>query len=469
MPRGAQLAGRAWVALLHWPDQQGGHAVGRHAASGGTKSGDMRSDHTQSDQTQSDGARSAGTESGGVLDLTFTGQTPDVAPPTPDAARAALAEMAGRAGLRRIHMLAWRDLYDPEAGGSEVHASTVAKLWAEAGIEVTMRSSYAQGHPPEGKRDGYHVIRKAGRYMVFPRAALSELRNKYGPRDGLVEIWNGMPFLSPLWARGPRMVFLHHLHGEMWKMTLPPNLARMGEILEYRVAPPLYRRTPIVTLSQSSREVLIQEGFSPDKVSVVSPGVDPRFSPGGERSPTPLAVAVGRLVPVKRYDLLIKTFDELRRRHPTLELVITSEGYEKPALEELVDELDARSWVHFAGHVDDEALIDLYRRAWVLVSASAREGWGMTITEAAACGTPAVVTRIAGHIDAVDDEHSGLLADDPRQLVEHLDAVIGDDDFRQRLSKGALAHAARFTWAATAHGTLKVLAADAMRRRSRQG
>jgi len=48
-------------------------------------------------------------------------------------------------------------------------------------------------------------------------------------------------------------------------------------------------------------------------------------------------------------------------------------------------------------------------------------------------------------------------------------ATLGDDVFRQRLSKGALAHAARFTWAATAHGTLEVLAADAMRRRSRRG
>jgi len=424
----------------------------------------MEPDHTQPGATQS-----SDTPSDAGAGLTYTGGGAEAAPATADASRAALAEMAGRAGLRRIHMLAWRDLYDPEAGGSEVHASTVAKLWAEAGIEVTMRSSYAQGHPPEGNRDGYHVIRKAGRYMVFPRAALSELRNKYGARDGLVEIWNGMPFLSPLWAIGPRMVFLHHLHGEMWKMTLPPNLARMGEILEYRVAPPLYRRTRIVTLSQSSQEELIREGFRPDMVTVVPPGIDPRFSPGGERSSTPLVVAVGRLVPVKRYDLLIKTVGEVRRRHPDLELVIVGEGYEKPALDELVASMDASSWVRFAGHVHEDALIELYRRAWVLVSASAREGWGMTITEAAACGTPAVVTRIAGHSDAVDDEHTGLLADDPRQLVEHIDALIGDDVFRQRLSKGALAHAARFTWAATAHGTLEVLAADAMRRRSRQG
>ncbi|TML91974.1 MAG: glycosyltransferase family 4 protein [Actinobacteria bacterium] len=429
----------------------------------------MEPDHTQSDSAQSGETQLEGTQSGDTADLTFSGVGPDTAPASADASRAALAEMAARAGLRRVHMLAWRDLYDPEAGGSEVHASTVAKLWAEAGIEVTMRSSYAQGHPPVGTRDGYHVIRKAGRYMVFPRAAVSELRNKYGPRDGLVEIWNGMPFLSPLWAIGPRIVFLHHLHGEMWKMTLPPNLARMGEILEYRVAPPLYRRTRIVTLSYSSRDELVHEGFRPDLVSVVPPGIDPRFSPGGERSATPLVVAVGRLVPVKRYDLLIKAVGEVRDRHPALELVIVGEGYEKPALDELVASMDAKSWVRFAGHVDDDALIDLYRRAWLLVSASAREGWGMTITEAAACGTPAAVTRIAGHLDAVDDEHTGLLADDPRQLVEHIDALIGDDVFRQRLSKGALAHAARFTWAATAHGTLEVLAADAMRRRSRRG
>jgi glycosyltransferase involved in cell wall biosynthesis len=432
----------------------------------------MRSDRTQSDRTQADhtqsgDTQSGDTQSGDIADLTLTGGGPEAPPATADTSRAALAEMAEGAGLRRIHMLAWRDLYDPEAGGSEVHASTVAKHWADAGIEVTMRSSYAQGHPPVGKRDGYQVIRKAGRYMVFPRAALSELRNKYGPRDGLVEIWNGMPFLSPLWAIGPRIVFLHHLHGEMWKMTLPPNLARMGEVLEYRVAPPLYRRTRIVTLSHSSREELVQEGFRPDMVSVVPPGIDPRFSPGGERAATPLVVAVGRLVPVKRYDLLIRTVEEVRRRHPTLELVIVGEGYEKPALDELVESMGAASWVRFAGHVGEEALIDLYRRAWVLVSASAREGWGMTITEAAACGTPAVVTRIAGHLDAVDDEHSGLLADHPRQLIEHIDALIGDDVFRQRLSTGAVAHAARFTWAATARGTLEVLAADALRRRRR--
>ena len=141
---------------------------------------------------------------------------------------AKLGDLAAESGLHRVSILAWRDLDDPEAGGSEVHASTVARLWAEAGLEVTMRTSFASGQPQMSWRDGYRVIRKAGRYMVFPRAAFSEMMGWHGGRDGLVEIWNGMPFMSPLWARTPHVTWLHHVHADMWDMTLPPRLATVG-------------------------------------------------------------------------------------------------------------------------------------------------------------------------------------------------------------------------------------------------
>src|SRR5690606_5070882 len=131
---------------------------------------------------------------------------------------ATTADHALSLGIRRVHVLAWRDIEDVEAGGSEIHAANVARLWAEAGLDVTMRASHAQGQPPTVDRDGYHVIRRAGRYLVFPRAIGSELAGRHGERDALVEIWNGMPFFSPLWATGPRAVWLHHVHAEMWRM-----------------------------------------------------------------------------------------------------------------------------------------------------------------------------------------------------------------------------------------------------------
>jgi len=367
-----------------------------------------------------------------------------------------------------VHLLAWRDLDDVEAGGSEVHAAEIARLWAEAGVEVTMRTSYAQGHPPEEVRDGYRVIRRAGRYLVFPRAALAEASGRHGPRDGLVEIWNGMPFLSPLWDRGPRVVWLHHVHGEMWRMVLPPNLARLGDLIESRLAPPLYRRTRVITLSQSSkREMVAKLGFRDDRVDVVPPGIDPKFQPGGERSPEPLVVAVGRLVPVKHFDVMIRTVARVRESQPDARLTIVGEGFERPNLDALVRELDAEDWVTFAGRVGDDELIDLYRRAWVVASASSHEGWGMTITEAAACGTPAVATRISGHEDAVEEGVGGLLADDERQLAEKLGAVLGDADLRARLSEGARRRATTLTWENTAYETLRTLADEARRHRPR--
>ena len=145
--------------------------------------------------------------------------------------------------------------------------------------------------------------------------------------------------------------------------------------------------------------------------------------------------------------------------------MIVGEGYRRAELEQQIHEAGAERWISLPGHVTDNQLLDLYRRSWLLASASAREGWGMTLTEAAACGTPAVVTRIAGHVDAVAEGSSGLLADGRDDLRDGMDRVLSDPDLRDRLAAGALVHADRFTWAATARGTLEVLAAEAMLRR----
>ncbi|HEV2370086.1 MAG TPA: glycosyltransferase family 4 protein, partial [Acidimicrobiales bacterium] len=351
-------------------------------------------------------------------------------------ARAKLGDIAAEAGLERILIVAWRDLDDPEAGGSELHAARVASLWAEAGIDVTMRTSAVPGRPEVVSRDGYRVVRRLGRYSVFPGVAAAEAARTArqvlrgpgrsagpGPGCGLVEVWNGMPFFSPLWHRGPRSVWLHHVHGQMWRMVLsPPALGRMGEALERRVAPPLYRRTPVVTLSESARTEIVDLLRLPAaNVSVVPPGVEARFTPGGSPAPHPLVLAVGRLVPVKHFDVLIDAAARLRASHAGLEVVIAGEGYERPALEARIRALGAGEWIRLPGRVGDDELVDLYRRAWVLAASSSHEGWGMTVTEAAACGVPAVVTSIPGHLDAVDDGRSGLLVNGAEGLERGLD------------------------------------------------
>jgi glycosyltransferase involved in cell wall biosynthesis len=385
--------------------------------------------------------------------------------PSPEHPLDKIGDLAASAGLQHVHLLAWRDLDDPEAGGSEIHAAHIAQRWAAAGLDVTVRTSFAPNRPQRDRRSGYTVIRKAGRYLVFPRAIASEIAGRMGPRDGLVEIWNGVPFLTPAWARGPRIVFLHHVHGEMWGQVLSPGLARLGQTLESRVAPRLYRRTPIVTLSASSRTDIVERlGVPAQTVHVVEPGVDAQFSPGGQRSPHPLVIVVGRLVPVKRLDAMVDALARVKRDVPALEALLVGEGYERPALDRQIQFLGADEWLHLTGRVSDAKLVELYRRAWVLSSASGHEGWGMTCTEAAACATPAVVSDIPGHHDAVIDGVTGLLAATDDDLAAGLVRVIRDHGLRTRLGDAARARAATLTWDATAFGTLKVLADDAARR-----
>ena len=120
-----------------------------------------------------------------------------------------------------------------------------------------------------------------------------------------------------------------------------------------------------------------------------------------------------------------------------------------------------------AGRLPLDELISLYQRAWLIVSASLAEGWGMVLTEAAACGTPAVATDIVGHRGAVVPEVSGLLVPSAHDLGPAVTALVKDPDRRAALGAGALEHARSLTWEHTAEATLEVLV-DATRERQRR-
>src|SRR6202034_1755660 len=248
---------------------------------------------------------------------------------------AALAELVEGSGIRRVDVVAWRDLDDAEAGGSELHAHEVLSRWAAAGVDVHLWSSRVNGDPRVVQRSGYSAHRMAGRYAVFPRTALRGLSRTIGSGDGVVGIWNGMPFFSPLWARRPRVVFLHHVHAEMWQMVLSRALARTGSTIERVLAPPLYRRDAVVTLSESAKGGIVDQlGCRAEQVTVAPPGIDPRFRPGRRETGDPLVVSVGRLVPVKRFGWFVDAVAKLRAEYPNLRAIVIGEGYERPAIED---------------------------------------------------------------------------------------------------------------------------------------
>lgn len=377
---------------------------------------------------------------------------------------AELADDLLRRGVRRIHTLAWRDLDDEDAGGSEVHADEFMRRWAMAGLDITHRTSAARGLPAEAVRNGYRVIRRGSRYSVFPRTVASELTRRMGPYDALVEIWNGVPWFSPVWCRKPRITFLHHVHGPMWDQIMPRPLAGAGRALETRIAPPFYRRTHVLTPSDATRDELLALGFRPELVTAVPNGVGAEFRPApagidSVRSPVPLIVAVGRFAPVKRFDELIRAVVRTKQDVPDLQVRLVGSGPMADQLRALVHSFDAESWIAFPGYLSHEALVDLYRRAWAVSSASLAEGWGLTLTEAAACATPAVATDISGHRSSVVHGETGLLAPLDR-LGETLATVLTDHPLRRRLAAAALARARTLTWESSARGILAALHAQ---------
>ena len=187
----------------------------------------------------------------------LTGYSPFDEPELRRFADLSLPEIAAAAGLRRLDVVAWRDFDDPEAGGSELHANQILSAWADAGLDITLTTSSVPEARAVLRRGGYRVVRRAGRYAVFPRTLLAGALGQLGTGDGLVEVWNGMPFFSPVWARCPRITFLHHVHAEMWNMVLPSGLAALGNTIEHQLAPRISRRSRIVTLSSSSKAEIV--------------------------------------------------------------------------------------------------------------------------------------------------------------------------------------------------------------------
>ena len=378
------------------------------------------------------------------------------------------AARAKSLNLKDLAVVAWRDIEAPDAGGSEEHLTQVSRCLVDAGISISIRTAAVEGLPAEIERDGSKIIRKGGRVSVFPGAALQVLRGNLGPVDGVVDVFQGMPFLSPLWTRHPRVGLVHHCHMGTWRDLAPMGLAQVGYCIERFAVRHIYRSTPLVTLSSSSAEEIVRSmKVNPKQLRVGPVGISPDFTSNfsHKKSSIPLVVAGGRFTPPKRFDQIPKILFSVKEKIPSLQAVIFGDGPERSNIELQVRKYSAEDWITLPGFVDRKYQVQLYQRAKLLIAPSRREGWNMTITEAAACGTPAVATKIPGHLDAVVDQQTGFLVEDDNEMVESIISGLSDEEKRLQMKKNALEHSKKFRWDHTAAVILNALCDDAESRK----
>ena len=347
-----------------------------------------------------------------------------------------------------VLILNWRDTTHPEGGGSEVYVERVAAGLAAQGRPVTLFCAAHPGAPATERVGGIRVVRRGGRLTVYLHAWWAHLTGRLGGHEVVVDVQNGMPFLSALWCRRPLVVLVHHVHREQWRVVMPALQARVGWWIESRVAPRLYRHARYVAVSEATRQELIGLGVRPGAVTVVHNGMAAPGPAGAvPRTPFPSLCVLGRLVPHKRVELALEAAARIRPHLPGLKVLVAGQGYWEPHLREAVDRLGLQDAVELLGWVDEETKQRLLASSWALAMPSVKEGWGLAVLEAAANGTPTVAFRAAGGLrESVLHGTTGLLADDLDEFTRHLAWVLLNRHLRERLGEAARAHAARFTW-----------------------
>jgi glycosyltransferase involved in cell wall biosynthesis/O-antigen/teichoic acid export membrane protein len=355
---------------------------------------------------------------------------------------------------QHILLLTDRDWTHPQGGGTGTNLYGQVSRWIAWGHRVTVvAGSYPGAAAVERPAPNLELHRMGGRLTVFPRAAAAVLRGVGRDADVVLEVVNGITFLTPLWLRRPRVTLVHHVHRDHYVAEMGRTGAVAALVAETLPLRGLYRSSPFVTISNAGRRDLAELGIPDEQIHVGYLGVEQEPFAPGRRSAEPRLLYLGRLKQYKRIELLLDVLEGV----PSAHLDIAGEGDHRPAIEAEIERRGLGDRVVLHGHVSEERKAELLAHSWINLTASSAEGWCLTVMEAALCETPSAALRVGGLPESIVDGETGLLADDGPELTAQVRRLVEDDALRERLGAAARARAQTFTWDRTARETLAVL------------
>jgi glycosyltransferase involved in cell wall biosynthesis len=355
----------------------------------------------------------------------------------------------------KLLLLNWKDVEHPKVGGAELIVHYFAQELVKAGHEVTLVCSSFPGAKPETEIDGVRIIRRGSLYTVFWHAYRYYKQLKEKP-DFVIEHINTIGWMTPLYVPAEkRRAYLNQLAQAVWMYEFPWPLSWIGFVME-RLQYLLYKTTTFLCYSQSTQDNLISYGIPAENIRQFTMGLDhTRYVPGEKKTKYPLFLFVARLVSMKRPRLCFEAFLEVLKKHPEAKFVFIGQGPEQFFINQAIYDHEVQRSVKvitnafFVDKKSKDPKVTYMQQAWAHVLPSVKEGWGMVVTETAACGTPSIVSNVSGLRDSVQDGKSGvILSENPSkyELAEAMIRIIEDEPLRQKLSAGAIKWAKNFEW-----------------------
>jgi glycosyltransferase involved in cell wall biosynthesis len=352
----------------------------------------------------------------------------------------------------------WKDLAHPDVGGAEIITWELARRLASDGHRVTWFCRSFRGAKAREKVDGIQVVRKGNLLSTYFWGWHYYRRLRTKP-DVVVDMLNTVLWQTPLFARSSKKVcYVNQLAKEVFSYEAPRVLAplvRLAERLQFLS----YKKIPFLVYSPSTKSDLVGFGIPEQNIHQFPLGVDHgRYQPA-RKARYPLFVAVNRLAKMKRTDLTIRAMQSIVYKMPQARLVIMGHGPQENALRELIHSLKLQDNVQiltkdvlFFKKAPKDLKVALMQQAWALVLPSVKEGWGMVVTEAAACGTPSIVSNVTGLKDSVKKNVTGLiLSPNPTaaELARAMKKIAVDATLRRQLARGATLWARQLNWEKT--------------------
>jgi glycosyltransferase involved in cell wall biosynthesis len=229
--------------------------------------------------------------------------------------------------------------------------------------------------------------------------------------------------------------------------------------------PLAYARCRFVVISDSTRDDVVARGIARERVTVVECGLDHaryRTDPAVGKAERPTLAFVGRLRRYKGLDWVLRALPGVLARVPLVKLEVIGDGPYGDELRADVQRRRLAQAVDFLGFLPGADKVKRLQAAWAVVQPSPKEGWGLTVVEASACGTAVVASDAPGLRDSVRRGETGLLVPygDTAALTEALVRVLSDAPLRERLAAAGIQWAARFRWDDCGKRTIDALAGE---------